>query len=119
MKPRHFTLCAFLTSYTVRKSADHNHGARDLQPYLSQIVLISATFPERVIEYAEFFAPRANMITLQHHELVQPKIKQLIMDCTSEEDKYRALAEMWRLVVVGSCIIFVAVFTTSSNNQTG
>lgn len=74
-----------------------------------QIVLFSATFPAHVYRYAGKFAPNANEITLQHDELTVEGIKQLYMDCSSEEEKYQNLVQLYGLLTVGSSIIFVRV----------
>ncbi|MCJ1238982.1 RNA helicase required for poly(A+) mRNA export [Varicellaria rhodocarpa] len=76
-------------------------------PKTVQLVLFSATFPEKVITYAEKFAPAANQITLRHEELTVEGIKQLYMDCSSEEEKYKVLVKLYGLMTVGSSIIFV------------
>lgn len=74
-----------------------------------QIVLFSATFPDTVIDYASKFAPSANQITLKHEELTVEGIKQLYLDCPSDEDKYDALIRLYGLMTIGSSIIFVRV----------
>ena len=76
-------------------------------PQSTQIVLFSATFPTAVVEYANTFAPNANQITLRQEELTVDGIKQLYMDCDSEEDKYRILVELYHILTVGSSVIFV------------
>jgi ATP-dependent RNA helicase DDX19/DBP5 len=82
-----------------------------------QIVLFSATFPEQVGEYANRFAPSANQIQLKHEELTVDGIKQLYMDCDSEEDKYRILLELYHILTIGSSIIFVKKRETASEIQ--
>ncbi|MCJ1438671.1 RNA helicase required for poly(A+) mRNA export [Xylographa pallens] len=72
-----------------------------------QIVLFSATFPDKVVDYAQKFAPQANQITLRHDELTVEGIKQLYMDCASEQDKYEVLVKLYGLMTIGSSIIFV------------
>ncbi|MCJ1398546.1 RNA helicase required for poly(A+) mRNA export [Xylographa trunciseda] len=72
-----------------------------------QIVLFSATFPDKVVDYAQKFAPQANQITLRHDELTVEGIKQLYMDCASEQDKYDVLVKLYGLMTIGSSIIFV------------
>ncbi|MCJ1479258.1 RNA helicase required for poly(A+) mRNA export [Lambiella insularis] len=72
-----------------------------------QIVLFSATFPDKVVDYAQKFAPNANQITLRHDELTVEGIKQLYMDCASEQDKYDVLVKLYGLMTIGSSIIFV------------
>ncbi|KAL4981060.1 ATP-dependent RNA helicase dbp5 [Aspergillus desertorum] len=78
-----------------------------LLPRDIQVVLFSATFPAHVHQYASKFAPGANELTLQHEELTVEGIKQLYLDCASEEDKYRTLVQLYGLLTVGSSIIFV------------
>ena len=74
-----------------------------------QVVLFSATFPIHVHRYASKFAPAANEITLQHEELTVEGIKQLYIDCSNDEDKYKTLVSLYGLLTVGSSIIFVKV----------
>ncbi|KAL3476891.1 P-loop containing nucleoside triphosphate hydrolase protein [Aspergillus californicus] len=78
-----------------------------LLPRDIQVVLFSATFPTHVHQYASKFAPHANELTLQHEELTVEGIKQLYLDCGSDEDKYRTLVQLYGLLTVGSSIIFV------------
>ncbi|CEJ56584.1 ATP-dependent RNA helicase dbp5 [Penicillium brasilianum] len=76
-------------------------------PRTIQVVLFSATFPAHVHRYAAKFAPDANEITLHHEELTVEGIKQLYMDCNSDEEKYSNLVQLYGLLTVGSSIIFV------------
>ena len=76
-------------------------------PQQLQVVLFSATFPEKVIGFAEKFAPNANQVTLKHEELTVEGIRQLYMDCSSEEHKYEVLVKLYGMMTVGSSIIFV------------
>lgn len=80
-----------------------------------QIVLFSATFADKVVGFAQKFAPQANQITLQHEELTVEGIKQLYMDCASEQDKYDVLVRLYGLMTIGSSIIFVKVWSTSTS----
>ena len=80
-----------------------------LLPKTLQIVLFSATFPDAVVTFAEKFAPKANQITLKHEELTVEGIKQLYMDCNSEQHKYDVLVKLYGLMTIGSSIIFVKV----------
>ncbi|KAL9039868.1 MAG: hypothetical protein Q9214_004703 [Letrouitia sp. 1 TL-2023] len=79
---------------------------RGLPPNI-QVVLFSATFPDYVVQYAERFAPNSNQITLRHEELTVEGIKQLYLDCPSEEAKYATLVRLYGLMTIGSSIIFV------------
>ncbi|KAI5779097.1 P-loop containing nucleoside triphosphate hydrolase protein [Geopyxis carbonaria] len=86
-------------------------------PPATQIVLFSATFPDKVVQYANQFAPNANQITLKHEELTVEGIKQLYMDCANEEDKYRILLDLYHIMTIGSSIIFVKKRETASEIQ--
>lgn len=76
-----------------------------------QILLFSATFPEKVMKYATNYAPNANVIKLKKQELTVKGISQMYMDCPSESDKYAILCKLYGLMNIGSSIIFVKVMT--------
>ncbi|RYP18119.1 hypothetical protein DL765_004131 [Monosporascus sp. GIB2] len=78
-----------------------------LLPKDIQILLFSATFPDKVMKYAQTYAPNANQIKLQRQELTVKGISQMYMDCPSEADKYDILCQLYGLMNVGSSIIFV------------
>jgi ATP-dependent RNA helicase DDX19/DBP5 len=61
--------------------------------------------PDAVVRYASKFAPGANQITLKHEELTVEGIKQLYLDCNSEQDKYDVLVRLYGLMTIGSSII--------------
>ncbi|CAZ84903.1 unnamed protein product [Tuber melanosporum] len=56
-------------------------------------------------------------ITLRQEELTVEGIKQLWMDCDSQEDKYRMLLELYHILTIGSSIIFVKKRETASEIQ--
>jgi ATP-dependent RNA helicase DDX19/DBP5 len=78
-----------------------------------QIVLFSATFPDNVVLYAQTFAPNANQMTLQHKDLTVEGIKQIYLDCDSDQAKYEVLVKFYGLMTIGSSIIFVKVGASS------
>lgn len=80
-----------------------------LLPRTTQILLFSATFPEKVLKFAQNFSPNANMITLKKEQLTVAGIKQMFMDCPSETQKYDILVKLYGLLTTGSSIIFVKV----------
>ncbi|KAI4262966.1 MAG: hypothetical protein L6R42_001863 [Xanthoria sp. 1 TBL-2021] len=86
---------------------------KKMLPSSIQVVLFSATFPDYVVQYAERFAPNANQITLRHEELTVEGIKQLYLDCPSENDKYDSLVKLYGLMTIGSSIIFVKTRATA------
>ena len=79
-----------------------------------QTVLFSATYPDHVGRYANKFAPKANQLTLKHEELTVEGIKQLYLDCDSEEEKFDILVRFYGLLTIGSSIVFVKVRSTLS-----
>jgi ATP-dependent RNA helicase DDX19/DBP5 len=72
-----------------------------------QTVLFSATFPPEVLDFANVFAPNANQLTLQVENLTVKGIKQMYLDCDSDEMKYNALVKFYGLMTIASSIIFV------------
>ncbi|KAI2639989.1 P-loop containing nucleoside triphosphate hydrolase protein [Xylaria nigripes] len=80
---------------------------KSMLPESIQILLFSATFPEKVLSYAQTFAPSANMIQLKVQELTVKGISQMYMDCPSEAEKYGILCKLYGLMNIGSSIIFV------------
>jgi ATP-dependent RNA helicase DDX19/DBP5 len=78
-------------------------------PKNMQIVLFSATFPDNVVKYAQNFAPNANQMTLQHEDLTVEGIRQIYLDCDSDQAKYDVLVKFYGLMTIGSSIIFVKV----------
>jgi len=90
-----------------------NH-VKQMIPRDVQILLFSATFPDEVMSFAQRFSPKANEIKLKHGELTVAGIKQMYMDCPSEEQKYEILVKLYGLMTVGSSIIFVKLRTTAT-----
>ena len=78
-------------------------------PKTVQTVLFSATFPENVVRYAQNFAPNANQMTLRHEDLTVEGIKQIYVDCVSDQAKYDVLVRLYGILTIGSSIIFVKV----------
>ena len=72
-----------------------------------QVVLFSATFPQQVLTFADQFSPNANQITLEVEKLTVKGIKQMYLDCNSDEEKYQSLLKFYGLMTIGSSIIFV------------
>lgn len=85
---------------------------KSMLPKDIQTVLFSATFPQHVINYANRFAPNANVLTLAHEELTIEGIKQLYIDIDKDNDKYSTLLKFYGLMTQASSIIFVRVSST-------
>lgn len=80
-----------------------------LLPRTVQILLFSATFPDKVMNFARKYAPNANEIKLRHQELTVKGISQMYMDCPDESQKYDILCKLYGLMTIGSSVIFVKV----------
>lgn len=52
-------------------------------------------------------------MTLKHEELTVEGIKQIYLDCDSEEAKYEVLVKLYGLLTIGSSIIFVKTRDTA------
>ncbi|CUS15578.1 unnamed protein product [Tuber aestivum] len=72
-----------------------------------QILLWSATFPPRIVEFSKRYAPDCLTMTLEHHELTVSGIKQMYMDCLDAEAKFGVLVQLYHVLTIGSSIIFV------------
>ncbi|OTA85786.1 hypothetical protein M434DRAFT_82468 [Hypoxylon sp. CO27-5] len=90
---------------------------KNMLPKSIQILLFSATFPDKVMKYATTFAPNANMIKLKVQELTVKGISQMYMDCPSESDKYDILCKLYGLMNIGSSIIFVKTRESATQIQ--
>ncbi|KAF6839574.1 DEAD/DEAH box helicase [Colletotrichum plurivorum] len=80
---------------------------KNMLPRDIQILLFSATFPDKVMGFAEKFAPKADQIRLKHTELTVKGISQMYIDCDTEQDKYDVLVKLYGLMTIGSSVIFV------------
>ncbi|KAL2877415.1 RNA helicase required for poly(A+) mRNA export [Colletotrichum sp. CLE4] len=80
---------------------------KNMLPRDIQILLFSATFPDKVMGFAEKFAPKADQIRLKHTELTVKGISQMYIDCPTEQDKYEVLVKLYGLMTIGSSVIFV------------
>jgi ATP-dependent RNA helicase DDX19/DBP5 len=81
-----------------------------------QILLFSATYAEKVAEFAKKVVPRPFVsITLERKQLSLEKIAQFYIDCGSEERKFDILSELYCYLSVGQSIIFVHRRETARN----
>lgn len=74
-----------------------------------QILLFSATFPDKVNNYAGKFAPNAHVLKLQRSELTVKGISQMFIDCADDNVKYDILCKLYGLMTIGQSVIFVKV----------
>jgi len=72
-----------------------------------QVLLFSATFPERVRKFAMRMAPNAAKIIVKREELTLEGIKQYFMEFKSSQEKFDALMNIYGLLNIGQSIVFV------------
>ena len=72
-------------------------------------MLFSATYDQDVMDFAEKIVPDANILRLRREEESLDNIKQFYIKCESEEDKYKAIANIYAVVTVGQAMIFCQV----------
>jgi len=81
---------------------------RKMLPRTCQILLFSATFKPTVREFASRIVPQPCYdIRLKRKQLTLDGIKQLHIDCGSEEKKFDVLSDIYGYLTVGQSIIFV------------
>ncbi|UNI20784.1 RNA helicase [Purpureocillium takamizusanense] len=80
-----------------------------------QILLFSATFPDKVNNYASKFAPNAHTLKLQRSELTVKGISQMFIDCPDDHTRYEVLCKLYGLMTIGQSVIFVK--TRESANE--
>jgi len=77
-------------------------------PANCQILLFSATFQEKVAQFAERFVKDPKIrVSLKPEELSLQKIKQFFISCKSDAHKISVLKELYGYIAVGSSMIFV------------
>lgn len=94
-----------------------------------QLILFSATFADRVRDWAKKFAPGANAIALKQEELSVTNIKQYYMDIRPPENtgltsyrgkalreaKIKVLIELYGVLTVAQTIVFCEVGPNTGN----
>ncbi|KAI5467125.1 P-loop containing nucleoside triphosphate hydrolase protein [Mariannaea sp. PMI_226] len=80
---------------------------KSLLPKSIQVLLFSATFPEKVMSYASKFAPNAHSLKLQRSELTVKGISQMFVDCPDDDARYDILCKLYGLMTIGQSVIFI------------
>ncbi|XP_060106899.1 ATP-dependent RNA helicase DDX25 [Heteronotia binoei] len=71
-----------------------------------QMLLFSATFDDPVLLFAQRIVPDPNVIKLRREELTLDNIRQYYFLCENNEDKYKALCNIYGSITVGQAMIF-------------
>jgi len=73
-----------------------------------QHLLFSATFPDKVAQFAYKVVPKPlNEIRLKREEVAIGQVKHFVIDCRSEANKFPVLEEIYGNISVGQSIIFM------------
>lgn len=79
-----------------------------------QMMFFSATYDEKVMEFAEMIVTNPLIMRLMREEECLDNIKQYYVKCHSEEEKYAAISNIYGLITVGQAIIFCRTKKTAS-----
>ncbi|KAJ3365629.1 RNA helicase required for poly(A+) mRNA export [Allomyces javanicus] len=86
---------------------------RPLVPSTAQVLLFSATFPDKVKAFAASFAPSANLLSLAPQDIKVDAIRQFCIRVPSRAAKFDTLSDLYGLLTVGQSIIFVHTRATA------
>lgn len=75
-------------------------------PENCQMMFFSATYDTPVMEFAEIIVPNPIIIRLLREEESLDNIKQYYVKCRSQEEKYRAICNIYGVISIGQAIIF-------------
>lgn len=92
----------------IDQQGHHDQSIR-IQQCLSkecQILLFSATYDDDVMKFANTIVPNPFIIRLRREEESLDNIKQLYIECYSQDEKFQALCNIYGTICVDQCIIF-------------
>ncbi|CAN7987795.1 unnamed protein product [Ixodes pacificus] len=75
-------------------------------PPTCQMMLFSATYDKDVMDFAEMIISNPVVIRLRKEEESLANIKQYYVQCTSMEDKFNAISNIYGVLSIGQTIIF-------------
>ena len=73
------------------------------------MLLFSATFEESVWNFAKRIVPDPNIIKLKREEETLDTIKQYYVQCTSKEEKFQALCNIYGAITIAQAMVFCHV----------
>jgi ATP-dependent RNA helicase DDX19/DBP5 len=77
-----------------------------------QMMLFSATWDRKIMEFAEHMIKEPITIKLKKEEEVLDNIKQYYVKCRDQNQKYNAISNIYGVITVGQAIIFCQVSKT-------
>ncbi|KAL4150574.1 hypothetical protein PRNP1_009976 [Phytophthora ramorum] len=72
-----------------------------------QYLLFSATYADDVRDFAQKMVPDHNIITVKKEKLTLDGIKQFWIDCKTRDNKFQVLSDIFAILTIGKCVIFV------------
>ncbi|XP_063231917.1 DEAD-box helicase Dbp80-like [Bacillus rossius redtenbacheri] len=85
---------------------DQSFRIHKMLPRNCQMMFFSATYENDVMEFAEAIVSSPVIIRLKREEESLDNIKQFYVTCRSEEDKFRAISNIYSVITIGQAIIF-------------
>jgi len=79
-----------------------------------QLLLFSATYDDQVMRFAESVVHDAIIIKLRREQQSLDNIKQYYIECSSLEDKFQALSNIYGSISIGQSMIFCHVCNSSA-----
>ncbi|XP_064610442.1 ATP-dependent RNA helicase DDX19A-like [Liolophura sinensis] len=79
-----------------------------------QMLLFSATYDAEVMKFAQAVVPNPVKIRLRREEESLDNIKQFYIECTSPEEKFKALSNIYGTISIGQSMIFCHTRKTAS-----
>jgi len=73
------------------------------------VLLFSATYGPKVLIFAEEIIPNALWLQLRQGEESLENIKQYYVLCKKENEKYKAITNIYSVITIGQAIIFCHV----------
>lgn len=73
------------------------------------MLLFSATYDAEVMKFAQAVVPNPVKIRLRREEESLDNIKQFYIECTSPEEKFKALSNIYGTISIGQSMIFCHV----------
>lgn len=73
------------------------------------MLLFSATYDDEVFDFARKMVPNADIIKLKPEELSLDNVKQFVVKCATDEEKYDAICAIYGSITIGQSMIFCEV----------
>jgi ATP-dependent RNA helicase DDX19/DBP5 len=94
---------------------DSSGKIRKLLPKTTQTLLFSATFPPEVEKLVGRMVRNPNSIRVERDKLTVDAIKQLYVDCGSQDKKFPYLSDLYAMLTIGQSVVFVQTRATGDD----